>query len=93
MNQIEIDFMGQKISLKTQGDPEIIKEVVELVSLKLEDVRVRSKSSVPHQVALLALLELSEEYVKAKKKFSDHKKKLEDKTSKMKMVLQKNMSL
>ena len=74
---IELKIMGQKVVLKSQGDPETIREVADLVALRLKDAERRTKGMAAHQVALLALMDLAEEYVKAKKRTQEHKKKIE----------------
>jgi cell division protein ZapA (FtsZ GTPase activity inhibitor) len=77
---VEINLLGQKTVLKTSGDPEEIREVVDLVSAKIKRAEERSKGQVPHHIALLALLELGEEYIQARKRFGNQKKKMEETT-------------
>ena len=84
---VELRFMGQKFVLKSQGDPDTIKEVVDLATLRLTDVERRAKGAAAHQVALLALLDLAKEYVKAKRRSQEHKKKIEKRTSELRRAL------
>lgn len=80
----EVKLLGQKIILKsTEADPEVIRDVVQLVTMKLDAAENRSKGAVPHQIALLALLDLAEEYVKAKRKTQDLKGQLDGKSGKL----------
>jgi len=74
---LELDFLGQKVILKSEGDPEIVQEAIDVASLRLKDVARRTPGAASHQVALLALLDLAEEYVRSKRRAFDHKKKLE----------------
>ena len=81
---IEVKLLGQRIVLKSSElDPEVIRQVLQLVTLKLSEAEGRSRGAAPHQVALLALLDLAEEYVKAKKRTLDFKQQLDDKSSKL----------
>jgi cell division protein ZapA (FtsZ GTPase activity inhibitor) len=65
----EVKLLGQKLVLKaSETDPEVLKQVIQIVTMKLSEAENRSRGSAPHQVALLALLDLAEEYVKAKKR-------------------------
>ena len=58
---------GQKIVLKaSHGDPDLIREIVDLVSVKLKNAEKRGKGTAAHQVALVALMDLAEEYIRAK---------------------------
>ena len=82
-NSIEIRLLGQKIPLKTSGDSETTQEVVELVAELLDKVEKRSKTLASHQVALLALLELAEEYIQAKKRLTEFQKKIHVKSGEL----------
>ena len=78
----EIKLLGQRIVLKSsETDPEIIAQVVQLVTLKLSEAESRRRGAAPHQAALVALLDLAEEYVNAKKRALDFKQQLDDKSS------------
>lgn len=80
----EVKLLGQRIVLKSsETDPEVIRQVLELVSARVGEAEKRSNGAAPHQIALLALLDLAEEYVKAKKRTLDFKQQLDDKSSKL----------
>lgn len=75
---VELRVLNQKISLRTtDNDPEFTAEVVDLVSSLIEKSEKRmTTNKVPSQVMLLALLELAEEYVRAKKRTTDYKSEI-----------------
>jgi cell division protein ZapA (FtsZ GTPase activity inhibitor) len=75
---VEIKLMGQKIALKTsESDPELVRDVAELVSVRIRNAEKRSKSgAAPHQVMVLALMDLAEEYIKAKQRTLDYKRRV-----------------
>jgi cell division protein ZapA (FtsZ GTPase activity inhibitor) len=76
--------LGQRIVLKSsETDPEVIKQVLSLVSDKLTEAEGRSRGTAPHQIALLALLDLAEEYVKAKRRTLDFKQQVDDKSNQL----------
>lgn len=81
MKSVDLELLGQKITLKVQGDPETIREAVEIASLRLRDVEKRAAGAPAHKVALVALLDLAEEYVRAKRRTQDHKKRVEKRTA------------
>ena len=81
---LEVKLLGQKIVLKsTETDPETLRQVVQLVTSKLTESESRSRGAPPHQVALLALLDLAEEHLRAKKRTLDFKSQLDEKSSKL----------
>ena len=81
----EVQLLGHKIVLRTSdNDPEFAAEVIELVSARLEAVEKRLKGhKIPHQVTLLALLDLAEEYVRAKKGTADFKAEVETRSDEL----------
>ena len=81
---MEVKLLGQKIVLKSsESDPEIIRQVIQLVTARLSDAENRSRGAPPHQVALLALLDLAEEYMKAKRRTLDFKLQADENSSKL----------
>jgi cell division protein ZapA (FtsZ GTPase activity inhibitor) len=85
---IEVGLLGQRISLKTQGDPETVKEVVDLVSSKLREAEKRGKSPAPHHIALIALMELAHEYIQAKKLVAEHHQAMDEKSRELFSLLE-----
>ena len=77
----EIKLLGQRIVLKASDkNPEFVQEVLSLVSGRLAEAEERGKAnsnSAPHQVTLIALLDLAEEYVKAKKRVMEYQVQLD----------------
>jgi cell division protein ZapA (FtsZ GTPase activity inhibitor) len=81
---LEVTLLGQRIVLKSsETDPEMIQQVLQIVSAQLSEAESRSKGMAPHQVVLLALLDLAEEYVKAKKRTLEFKQQIDSKSSKL----------
>ncbi len=74
---IEITLMGQKVVLKTQADPKLVEEVTALVLDRLAASERRVKNAnAPHLAALLALFDVAEDYVEAKRKIQQHQSEL-----------------
>ena len=84
LTTMEVKLLGQKIVLKcTESDPEVIRQIIQLVSIRLSEAEVRGQGSPPHHVALLALLDLAEEMIKIRKKSFDFRSQLDEKSSKL----------
>lgn len=88
VQSIEINLLGQKISLKSQGDFQLTQEVVRMVSSKIREAEKRQTSQAPHHVALLALLSLAEEYLLAKKRSLEHYAQIEKKSEELFSLLE-----
>ncbi|MCM2278376.1 MAG: cell division protein ZapA [Oligoflexia bacterium] len=91
---LEIKLLGQRIALKaTQTDPVRTREVVEFVSAKLRKAEKRAPKGLvsPHQVALLALLELADEYLEAREKTSVFKEEIERRSSRLLSIIESEL--
>jgi hypothetical protein len=88
----ELKLCGQKILLKApDADSEVADQVLELVSRKLKEAEGRtSKSTAPHQVTLLALLDLAGEYIKAKQKTVEFKRRVGAKSAHLLGLIEAN---
>lgn len=82
-NTVSLEFLGQRISVKSDANPEMVEDVVSIAKLKLTDAEKRARGAAAHQIALLALLDITEEYVKAKKRAVDYRKEVSEKTSQL----------
>ena len=70
---IELKLMGQRVVLKTQAESERTDEVLKLVKGRIEMAEQRLKTgAAPQYSALLALFDLAEEYLDAKKRVARH---------------------
>lgn len=85
---VEIRLLGQRIALKSAGDPELVQEVLQVVTRRIEDAEKRVKSGIPHHVALLAILDLAEEHVQAKRRVAAHQKVVEEKSRELKSLIE-----
>jgi len=86
--KVEIQLLGQKIALKaSESNPELLKEIVELVSSKVKSAEKRAKGGIASQVLLLALMEIAEEYVKAKHRTIHFKREVGEKSENLNQVL------
>ncbi len=83
MKMIEISFLGQKMMFKASGDPEKNTEVLELVTKKLLSAESRAKNLAPHQIAILALLDLAEDYIQAKTNTKKFKLNMDQKSKEL----------
>src|ERR1700722_17062138 len=87
---LEVSIQGQRIPLRAREDhPEKVHEVIELVSQRLRDAEKRSRTSAaPHQVALLALLDLAEEHLLMKERTETFKRAMSEKSERLISLLE-----
>jgi cell division protein ZapA (FtsZ GTPase activity inhibitor) len=80
-NKVELSVLGKKINLRaSEDDPELLAEITELVNTKIKSAERRMKSGEASQILLLALMEIAEEYVKAKHRTIQFKREVGEKS-------------
>lgn len=76
---VEVSVMGQKFQVKSDTDEAYVHEVATFVNERIEKVIQRTKSVASLNVALLAAMNIADEYIKYKRKKGDNYKYLEKK--------------
>ena len=78
----EISIMGQKFMIKSDSNDDYVRRVAEFVDMKIDDVMQSTKSVASLNVAILAAMNIADEYFKFRKerdeKFTSAGKKVED---------------
>jgi cell division protein ZapA (FtsZ GTPase activity inhibitor) len=88
-NKIEIELLGQKIVMRTsESNSELLEEILDLVRTKVKSAEKRIKTNAPNQVLLLALMEVTEEYVKAKHRTIQFKREVGEKSEHLLQMLE-----
>ena len=86
-----VEILGTRYALKSDGDPKIIERALELAEIKIGDAERRLRAGAPHQVALLALLDLAEEYVRAKDRATEHRDELIRRSEKLLSIVEEEL--
>ncbi len=84
----ELDLLGQKIVLKANansaGDASkdvATQDVIDLVNIRIKEATRRlGKTASPSHVAILALVDMAEEYSRAKKRADSYRKAMDKKS-------------
>jgi hypothetical protein len=86
LRPVEIKLQGQKIVLKSaEEDQNLIDEVVALVAAKLGEAEKRAvgKGIATHQIALLAMMDLAGDYIRAKRRTVEFQKQIEERSERV----------
>ncbi len=86
-HSVELTFLGQKISLISKGEPAQIAEAIDLATQKLMYIQERSPGAPVHKIAIVALLDLAEQFIKARKEVAEYQVALQAKTEELLKVL------
>jgi hypothetical protein len=86
-----VEILGNRYSLRSDTDPEIVRRALELAEIKIKDAERRVRSGSPNQVALLALLDLAEDYVRAKDRATEHRDDLIRRSEKLLSIVEEQL--
>jgi cell division protein ZapA len=79
---MEISIMGQKFMIKSESDDEYVGKVAKFVDTKIGEVMQSTKSVASLNVAILAAMNIADEYFKFRRdrqdRFTKVEKKIED---------------
>ena len=79
--QNEFELLGQKIVVKTEEESILAKNAIALAKKKVQEIRTKNPQLVSHQLAVLALLEVSGDLVRDRKKMNRYREELDQKCS------------
>lgn len=65
---VEVMIMGQKLKVMSDSEEAYVEEIAKHVDKKIKDVQSRTKSVVSMQVAILAAMNIMDEYFKYKQR-------------------------
>ncbi|MBN1283188.1 MAG: cell division protein ZapA [Proteobacteria bacterium] len=79
----EISIMGQKFMVKSESNDDYVRRIAGFVDQKIEEVMQSTKSVASLNVAILAAMNIADEYFKFKKDRDDRIEKAEKKIKDM----------
>ncbi len=77
--KITVEIFGDIYSLKTDSDPEYVKNLAYMVDRHMKNVAKRTRTFQSNRISVLAALEIADEYLKLKKDYDDLLALLEEK--------------
>ena len=69
-NKVDLRIRGQEFSLKSDHDPEYLREVASFVDSKIEDIYQRTKIVDTHKLILLTAINIADDLFQIKEKLS-----------------------
>ena len=80
---MEVTILGKKIPIRSESGQDYIKEVAEYVNDKMEEVLSASRTAASVNVAILAAMNIADDYFKAVGKNKETRSQLEKKVDEM----------
>ena len=76
--KVTVEIFGSSYTLKSSGDPEILKEVAQFVDSKMKDIESRTSVASSEKIAILAALNIAEEYFSNKREIEGIESDIEE---------------
>ena len=65
-SSVKVDIMGHTYTIKGDASPEYIQELAEYINYKIEEIKAQNSSLTSVQAAILAALNITDEYFQTK---------------------------
>lgn len=85
--QHEFEFLGQKIVVKTAEESALAKSAISMATRKVNELKMKNPNLVSHQLAVLALLEISGDLVRDRKKMTQYRSELDQRCNELMLNL------
>ena len=77
---LELELFGQRLNVVSDGDPDTVREVVDFVNRRMEQIQEGASRAGTDQIALLAALNIAEELFAERKKGSALKRSVRERS-------------
>jgi len=74
---VEIEIMGERLTLRTDADEGYVRNVAGYVDKKMQEVQKSTRPSAKSSIAMLAALNIADEYQKLKEHYEDVEQRLD----------------
>lgn len=74
---VEIEIMGERLTLRTDADESYVRNVAGYVDKKMQEVQKSTRPSAKSSIAMLAALNIADEYQKLKEHYDSVTQRLD----------------
>lgn len=85
--KIQVEIYGQTYQIKAGADPEYIKSIARYVDLKMREISSATPTVDSLKIAVLAALNITDEFYQLKMKQQDADRELEKRTERINQIL------
>jgi cell division protein ZapA len=82
-NRVRVNIYGEEYTIRSEGDEEYIREVARYVDSKMREIAEKIPNKSPSRVAILAALNITDEYFGTRKQEDTELASLEERASSM----------
>ncbi len=91
-NRVRVNIYGEEYTVRSEGDEGYIREVAGYVDRKMREISEKAPNKSPARVAILAALNITDEYFAEKRKQEEGQSSLEERASSIITLLDEKLS-
>ncbi len=84
---VEVEILGEKFTLRSEEEEDYVREVAGYVDLKMQEVLKTSRPVARYNVAMLAALNIADEYHRLKDRYETVHNRLEELSRRLAVTL------
>ena len=92
MNRVRVNIYGEEYTIRSEGDEEYIRQVAGYVDRKMREIAERAPNKSHARVAILAALNITDEYFAERSKEKKGLQNLEERASSIISLLDEKLS-
>ena len=92
INRVRVNIYGEEYTIRSDGDLDYIREVAEYVDRKMREISEKTANRSPSRVAILAALNIADEYFVEKNREKQDLSVIEKRTSDFLTMLDDTLS-
>ena len=85
--KIQVEIYGQTYSIRAGADPDYIRNIARYVDLKMREIASGTPTVDSMKIAVLAALNITDEFFQLKRQKQDSDKEVEKRTEKLNQIL------
>lgn len=89
INTLKVNIYGMEFTLRSQDDPKYLEDLVKFVDGRIRELAVHTKAISTANLAILAALNIADEYFKAQKEWQEKKESASQKVSNVLHLIEK----
>lgn len=87
---VTVEVAGQKFTLKTEADEAYVKSLAKLVTEKFDEVKAATRTISTQSLAILAAMNIADELLQTRRRTSELKQRVRDKSKTILELIEKS---
>ncbi|MFB6350593.1 MAG: cell division protein ZapA [Bradymonadaceae bacterium] len=89
MGRVEVEILGQSLSIRSDRDPEFVEQLAAYVDEKLDQLQEAAPQASTHKLLMMTSLTVAEELFEARSELDELQAEVEERAAVMRELIQK----